>query len=79
MDLKDYKDFFYEDTEITEEEDFIILEVKALENQEDKEWEFSIQWSCNENDEKGEIKGINTSSIWALKSLSWIDEYDDEY
>jgi hypothetical protein len=31
-----------------------------------------------ENDEKGEIKGINTSSMWALKSCYWIVESDDE-
>ncbi len=77
LELKDYKNYFYEKTEITDEEECIFLTIEPIENDDDEEWEYSINWFNQMNDEKGTIKGINTSSPFSLCSCSWID-YDAE-
>ena len=77
---QDYKEYFNELTEYNEnDEDFIDVEVKAIENKEDIEYEFSIEWNTINlpKNENGKIYGINTSSAWALMSCGWY-EYEDE-
>ncbi len=79
MEFEDYLEFFNPITKIKKEDiDYITVQVKSIENKEDKEWEFSIEWEEWESQEKGIIKGINSSSIWALKSCSWYDEECEE-
>lgn len=77
MELKDYKNYFCENTEIIDDEECIFLTIEPIENKDDEEWEYSIDWFNQMNDEKGTIKGINTSSCFSLCSCSWID-YDAE-
>lgn len=75
MDLKSYKEFFNSKTKI-KKADFIMLHIKPLINENDCAWEYSIEWEEMETEERGKIRGINTSSIFALNSCSW--EVDDE-
>ena len=79
MTYEQYKEYFFENAEEVDEEEFIELEVKGIDNEKDKETEFSIKWHNLHNpSEKGEIRNINTSSIWALMSCSWVIEEDSE-
>tara|TARA_R110000744_G_scaffold37086_2_gene85269 strand:+ start:406 stop:711 length:306 start_codon:yes stop_codon:yes gene_type:complete len=77
LELKDYKEYFCENTEIKDEEECIFLTIEPIDNKDDEEWEYSINWFNQDNDEKGTIKGINTSSYFSLNSCSWVD-YDEE-
>lgn len=77
MDLKDYKEYFCKNTEITYEDECIYLTIEPIDNKDDKEWEYSIDWFNQGNDDKGTIKGINTSSLFSFNSCSWVD-YDTE-
>ena len=80
MSLKDYKEHFKSNTEEEDEGECIFLRIESVENKEDRDWEFSINWTNENNDENGCLNRINTSSIFALKSCSWQfeDEDDDE-
>ena len=79
MNYNDYVEFFKEDTKVIEdEEEIICLEIKAVDNAKDQAWEFSIEWWNTDNDETGVILGINTSSIWALKSCYWMDDEETD-
>ena len=84
MTAEDYNEYFLKkDIESTgikdeEEEDFIELEIQAIENKEDRLTEYSIKWRNIENGENGEIKNINTSSYHALKACYWINEDEEE-
>jgi len=77
MNLEDYKYFFKEDTEITEDIDFIQLKIDPIKNPDDKAWTYSIKWENMDNEENGEIKKINWKSHHALKSCEWAVEDED--
>lgn len=75
MDLADYKRYFKEYTEYPNNYDHcIILCIEPIDNPNDKDYEYSIRWENMDNEENGIIKGINTSSIFALKSCNWYNE-----
>lgn len=80
LSVKDYKDYFYEDTLINEKDyDFVMVKVKGIDNEEDRACEYSVSWICLDSNEEGKIYGINTSSYWSLASCYWAcDESDDE-
>tara|TARA_B110000046_G_scaffold103848_1_gene111361 strand:- start:193 stop:441 length:249 start_codon:yes stop_codon:yes gene_type:complete len=78
MSLKDYKEYFKSNTEEEDEDDAIFLRIESVKNKKDREYEYSIKWNNENNDENGYINSINTSSIFSLNSCSWIYE-DDEY
>ena len=84
LSLEDYKEYFKKNTKYKKDfQDWITLEIEPIDNKDDKEWEYSIKWTNWDNDEYGYIYNINTSSIFSLKSCSWIDytnylESDDE-
>ncbi len=72
LSLEEYKKYFYAETEIKEDQcDLVIVRVEPIGNHSDRKWEYSIYWENVENDEKGNIYGINTSSYWSLASCSW--------
>ena len=74
MELKDFKEYFNEKTKIKDEEDFIILEIEGFKSKNDNECEYSIKWiNQNDEEEKGIIKNINTSSPFSFMSCSWSD------
>ena len=74
MNLDSYKRFFKKDTTVKDKEAVVYLNVEGIENKDDKEWNFSIKWTNEENEENGKIYGINTSSIFAFNSCSWMVE-----
>ena len=80
MSLKDYKEYFKSNTEEEDEDDAIFLRIESVKNKKDREYEYSIKWNNENNDENGYINSINTSSIFSLNSCSWIyeDDEDDE-
>jgi len=77
MTYSDYINFFCKNTTIDKEykEEPIMLNVEGIDNENDRDWEYSIKWTNLDNDEKGFIYGINSSSIFALNSCYW--SYDD--
>jgi len=79
MEYNHYKEYFFENAKEIEDDEYIELEVESINNKQDKETEFSIKWkNINNTKEKGEIRNINTSSIWALMSCSWAVEESEE-
>ena len=75
MNIKDYKEYFKENTKMNEEDEDVYLTIRTIKDKNNKELEYSIKWSNNDNDEKGIIRGINTSSVFALMSCNWEIEY----
>ena len=75
MTFQDYTEYFKNNTKLEkDEEDIIILNIEKIKNKNDEAWEYSIKWECDDEEEYGKITGINTSSIFALKSCEWEDE-----
>ena len=71
MDIKDYKEYFKGNTKMNEDDEFVYLTIRRIKDKNNKEWEYSIKWSNDNNDEKGIIRSINTSSAFAVKSCDW--------
>jgi len=72
MPYEDYIQFFNKDTKLKKDKcDIVILNIEGMENKKDKEYEYSIKWCCDHCDESGEIKGINTSSVFSMKTNYW--------
>ena len=59
--------------ECDEDDEYLTLEVEGFRNKNDKPTEYSIKYTCMDNDNTGTINNINTSSVFALRSLDWED------
>jgi len=73
MRLTDYKEYFKEDTILTDYETPVFLEITPLDYPADSLWEYSIAWINHDTDESGEIRNINTSSKFSLAACFWED------
>lgn len=80
MTFQDYQHFFKEDTELTKKDTVSVeLQVRGIENKNDKETEYSVEWENLETNEGGFIYKINTSSVFAFNSCSWYDCDENEH
>ena len=71
MSLTDYKEYFKENTILTDNDTIIYLYICYVPDPGDNPWEYSITWDNDEANEGGEIRHINTSSPFSLMSCSW--------
>ena len=75
LSLEHYKEFFKSDTILDDYEEPVILEIIPFDYPADREWEYSLSWYNPDTEESGEIRSINSSSLFSLCSCSWEVDY----